>query len=110
MNTNLVGKLLLSETCLHPTATKQVSKIITVIHHTIVFSLRSCTKHAQSLHMQLARSDTMLILIDQLILSRWCASSFSQGVITMQIHWLWLAMGLIPYTIKRKQSKDEKLV
>jgi hypothetical protein len=28
----------------------------------------------------------------------------------MQINWLWLAVGLIPYSIKRQQTKDEKLV
>ena len=28
----------------------------------------------------------------------------------MQIHWLWLLVGLIPYTIQRQQEKNEHLV
>ena len=37
-------------------------------------------------------------------------TSFSQGVITMQIHWLWLVVGLLPYSIKRHQVKDEQVL
>ncbi len=28
----------------------------------------------------------------------------------MQIHWLWLAVGLLPYSIKRHQVKDEQIL
>jgi hypothetical protein len=28
----------------------------------------------------------------------------------MDINWLWLVVGLIPYSIKRHQTKDEQLV
>ena len=28
----------------------------------------------------------------------------------MQIHWLWLAVGLIPYSIKRQYIKHEQLL
>lgn len=28
----------------------------------------------------------------------------------MQINWLWLAVGLIPYSIKRQQTKNEQVV
>ncbi len=28
----------------------------------------------------------------------------------MQINWLWLAVGLIPYSIKRQQTKDEQML
>jgi len=28
----------------------------------------------------------------------------------MQINWLWLAVGLLPYSIKRHQLKDEQRV
>lgn len=28
----------------------------------------------------------------------------------MQIHWLWLAVGLIPYSIKRQYTKQEQLL
>jgi hypothetical protein len=31
------------------------------------------------------------------------------GVMTMQIHWFWL-LGLVPYTIKRHQTKDEQVL
>jgi hypothetical protein len=34
----------------------------------------------------------------------------SQGVMTMQINWLWLAVGLVPYSIKRRQAKNVQLV
>jgi hypothetical protein len=37
-------------------------------------------------------------------------TSFSLGVTTMQINWLWLAIGLIPYSIKRYQAKDEQIL
>lgn len=35
-------------------------------------------------------------------------TSFSQGVVTMQIHWLWLAAGFLPYSIKRQFTKNEQ--
>ena len=28
----------------------------------------------------------------------------------MQINWLWLAVGLMPYSMKQQQTKDEQLV
>ena len=28
----------------------------------------------------------------------------------MQINWLWLAVGLIPYSIKRQHGKDEQVL
>lgn len=28
----------------------------------------------------------------------------------MQINWLWLVVGLIPYSIKRQNTKDEQLL
>jgi hypothetical protein len=34
----------------------------------------------------------------------------SQGVMTMQINWLWFAVGFLPYSIKRQQMKDVQLV
>jgi hypothetical protein len=34
----------------------------------------------------------------------------SLGVITMQINWLWLAVGLVPYSIKRQQQQNVQLV
>jgi len=32
------------------------------------------------------------------------------GVTTMQINWLWLAVGLLPYSIKRHQAKDGQIL
>jgi hypothetical protein len=32
------------------------------------------------------------------------------GVITMQINWFWLIVGLVPYSIKRYQTKDEQVL
>jgi len=29
---------------------------------------------------------------------------------TMQIHWLWLAVGFMPYSIKRQKTKNEQVV
>jgi len=37
-------------------------------------------------------------------------TSFSQGVMTMQINWFWLAVGLMPYSIKRYQTKDVQIL
>ena len=28
----------------------------------------------------------------------------------MQVNWLWLAVGLIPYSIKRQHTKDEQVL
>jgi len=28
----------------------------------------------------------------------------------MQIHWLWLAVGILPYSIKRSRTKGEQFV
>ena len=28
----------------------------------------------------------------------------------MQIHWLWLAVGLLPYSIKRYRAKDQQML
>ena len=28
----------------------------------------------------------------------------------MQINWLWLAVGLLPYSIKRRNTKDEQVL
>jgi hypothetical protein len=28
----------------------------------------------------------------------------------MQINWLWLAVGLLPYSIKRRKTKDEQVL
>ena len=28
----------------------------------------------------------------------------------MQIHWFWLVVGLLPYSIKRYQAKDEQIL
>jgi len=28
----------------------------------------------------------------------------------MQINWLWLAVGLVPYSIKRQHTKDEQML
>ncbi len=28
----------------------------------------------------------------------------------MQINWLWLVVGLVPYSIKRQYSKDEQML
>jgi hypothetical protein len=33
-----------------------------------------------------------------------------KGAMTMQINWLWLAIGLIPYALQRQQTKDGCLV
>ena len=32
------------------------------------------------------------------------------GVMTMDINWLWLAVGLVPYSIKRQHTKNEQLL
>lgn len=32
------------------------------------------------------------------------------GVMTMQINWLWLVVGLLPYSIKQQNTKDEQLL
>ena len=32
------------------------------------------------------------------------------GVMTMQINWFWLIVGLVPYTIKRQKTKDEQVL
>ncbi len=31
------------------------------------------------------------------------------GVMTMQINWLWLIVGLLPYSIKRDKTKDRQI-
>ncbi len=28
----------------------------------------------------------------------------------MQINWLWLAVGLIPYSVKRRQTRNEQML
>jgi hypothetical protein len=35
---------------------------------------------------------------------------FRQGVMTMDINWLWLIVGLIPYAIKRQHTKNEQVL
>lgn len=32
------------------------------------------------------------------------------GVITMQVNWYWLIVGLVPYTIKQQRVKDEQVL
>jgi hypothetical protein len=38
------------------------------------------------------------------------SSPIMKEAVTMQINWLWLAVGFLPYSIKRQKTKNEQVV
>jgi len=48
-------------------------------------------------------------LIDQEELAKMVRIIVLTGVMTMQINWFWLIVGLLPYSIKRQQTEKEQI-